>query len=153
VEEDLMKIQVGIRRLYNPNFSDRKDVVLWDVLNVEDGQKIKINFIKNNTNYRQGIRIAVDVGKGELEIFGIKSREMELWEDTAPEEVICSCSAKSGKISIYNIWDDQGFSESQCDSSGMILEEKENKVIYHCNDYGFETNFEKFVFAIERLWK
>lgn len=147
-----MKIQIGNSRLYNPYFDNRTDVVLWEVLNIEDGQKIKIEFIKNNTNYRQGIRIAVDVGEGELEIFGVKSREMELWEDTAPKEVICSCYAKSGKISIYNIWDKRGYSESQRDSSGMILEEQENKIIYHCNDCGFETtNFDKLVFSIERL--
>lgn len=50
-----MKVQVGNRRLYNPNFKDRREVVLWDVPNVEDGLKITIKFIKNNTNYRQGI--------------------------------------------------------------------------------------------------
>lgn len=147
-----MKIQVGNRRLYNPYFGNGTDVVLWEVLNIEYGRKIKIEFLKNNTDHRQGIRIAVDVGEGELEISGVKSHEMELWEDIAPKEAICTCYAKSGKISIYNIWDKRGYSESPRDSSGMILEEQGNKRIYHCNDCGFETaDFDKFVFSIEKL--
>jgi hypothetical protein len=143
--------KIGEERLYNSNFPGREDVVLWDVLSITEGQTIKIKFLENNTTYRQGIRVAVDVGEGELEINGVKNRVMELWDDTAPSEVLCLCNAKSGKISIYNVWDQRGYSESQLDSSGMIVEEKENKRIYHCNDAGFKTNFDKFLFSVELL--
>ncbi len=146
-----MKYKIGEERLYNRNFPGRKDVVLWDVLPIKEGRKIKIKFLRNNTTYRQGIRIAVDVGAGELEINGVKNRVMELWDDTAPSAVLCVCNAKAGKISIYNVWDERGYSESQLDSSGMIVEEEETKRIYHCNDFGYKTNFDKFLFSVEIL--
>ena len=35
--------------------------------------------------------------------------------------------------------------------SGMLVEEKDGKRTYRCNDYGVETNFDKLVFTIEKL--
>jgi hypothetical protein len=52
---------------------------------------------------------------------------------------------------VYNIWDKGKGRQSQLLTSGMILEEKDNKIIYYCNDYGFETDFDKLVFSIEKL--
>ncbi len=146
-----MNFEVGKKRLYNNNFDKDKNIILWDVQKISDGQKIKIKFLINKTNCRQGIRIAVDDGEGELEINGVKSRTMELWDDNTPDEIICLCRSEKEKISIYNIWDERGYPESQLDSSGMILEEKGNTLIYKCNDFGFESNFDKLVFSVEKL--
>jgi len=56
-----------------------------------------------------------------------------------------------GLLSFYNIWDDGDGRESQAHTSGMIVEQKNKVLIYHCNDYGFETDFNKLVFSIEKL--
>ncbi|KAB2929641.1 MAG: hypothetical protein F9K24_19235 [Leptonema illini] len=146
-----MNFAVGKERLYNKNFGKDKNIILWDVQNIENGQPIKIRFLKNNTNYRQGIRIAVDDGEGELEINGLKGRVMELWDDNTPNEIVCVCKAQEGKISVYNIWNERGYPESQSDSSGMVLEEKGNTLIYKCNDFGFESTFDKIIFSIEKM--
>lgn len=146
-----MNFAVGKERLYNKNFGKDKNIILWDVQNIENGQPIKIRFLKNNTKYRQGIRIAVDDGEGELEINGLKGRAMELWDDNTPNEIVCVCFSKEGKISVYNIWNERGYPESQSDSSGMVLEEKGNTLIYKCNDFGFELTFDKLIFSIEKM--
>lgn len=39
----------------------------------------------------------------------------------------------------------------QMDSCGMLVEQKGNKVIYRCNDVGFEPKFDALVFSIEIL--
>lgn len=44
-----------------------------------------------------------------------------------------------------------GRRESQAHSSGMIIEKNGNKLIYKCNDFGLETNFDKLIFQIELI--
>ena len=143
-----MKLQIGKERMYNPNFGGRNDVVGWDVQKITDGQNIKVTFISVNSPWRQGIRLATDKG---IEVAGQVYPGVLLWHDNSPKEVICKCFTKDGNLSIYNIWNEGRYWESQSDFSGMLLEEKGNVITYHCNDVGLETNFDKLVFSIEKL--
>jgi len=144
-------MQVGTEKIYNQAFEGRTDIISWDVIRIENEQLLKIRFISKNSNNRQGVRLAIDVGDGHLEINGISKKGMELWEDTAPKEIICKCHTKSGLVSVYNIWDKGRGRQSLLLTSGMLIEKKGNVYIYHCNDYGYETNFDKFIFSIELL--
>lgn len=145
-----MRYQVGKERIYNQSFPNRNDVILWDVQKISNEQLLKVTFVSTNPPRRQGIRLATDKG---IEVNGQISPAIRLWEDTAPKEILCKCYTNDGLLSIYNIWDEQnnGFGSSQADSSGMLLEEKGNILIYRCNDYGFKTNFDSLVFSIEKL--
>ncbi len=145
-----MNKSIGKERIYNKAFADRgrENVILWDVQKVENGQLIKVTFMGKNSPYHQGIRLATDIG---IEVNGQVYPSIMLWEHTAPKEVICRCLTNDGLLSIYNIWDEGDGRESQAHSSGMLLEEKDNILIYHANDYGFETNFDKLVFSIEKM--
>lgn len=139
------------KRIYSDEFGDRKDTVLWDVENINPGQVLKVVFIDKNSPNRQGVRIAIDSGKGFIEVHGQKAKDISLWWDTSPKEVFLKCHSASGLVSIYNIWDTGRGMESQMYKSGMILEEKGNKIVYHCNDYGETDKFDKLVFSIEKL--
>lgn len=119
---------------------------MWDVLKIDNEQTIKLTFISKNSKNRQGVRLGIDVGEGYIEVNGLKSKSIELWVDTAPKEVLCKCVSSEDLLSVYNIWDKGKGRQSQLLTSGMILEEKDNKIIYYCNDYGFETDFDKLVF-------
>ncbi|WP_153126382.1 MULTISPECIES: hypothetical protein [Bacillales] len=144
-------MKFGKKRIYNDEFEGRNNVVMWDVLKIDNEQTIKLTFISKNSKNRQGVRLGIDVGEGYIEVNGLKSKSIELWEDTAPKEVLCKCVSSEGLLSVYNIWDKGKGRQSQLLTSGMILEEKDNKIIYYCNDYGFETDFDKLVFSIEKL--
>ena len=94
------------------------------------------------------------MGEGYLEINGIQSKGMHLWEDTCLGEVKIHCESSEGKLSVYNIFNlgltnPQGGVRSQVASCGMLVEQRNNVYVYHCNDAGFQTNFDKLVFEIE----
>jgi len=139
--------------LYNTEDFNRDDVVLWDVLNVKPEQELHLKFISTNSKHRQGLRIAVDVGEGYLEVNGVRAKGMQLWEYNAPKVVKIKCVTDSGLLSVYNIYErrSDGTVNSQMYKSGMLIEEQGNKRIYRCNDVGEEGDFDSLVFQIELL--
>jgi len=146
------KSAIGRVRIYNSAFKERgrEGVVMWDVLPIQDGERIKVIFESASSPWQQGVWLQTDKG---LEVDGLHCASVELWMNTAPQEVICECFTDDGFLSVYNIWDSgRGYgTESQAWSSGMLIEESLNGRRYHCNDIGFETSFDKLVFRIERV--
>lgn len=130
------------------NDKGKEGVIKWEIQSVADGQEVKITFQSKNSPYRQGIWLKTDKG---IEVMGQKFTSIELWEDTAPKEILLKCFTNNGSLSFYNIWDKGEGKKSQSYSSGMLVEQQDNKMIYNCNDIGFETNFDKLVFSIEKL--
>lgn len=143
-------IDVGKERVYNKAFMKRciENIVLWEVLQISNGQSIKLTFISCKSEFRQGVWIATDKG---IDINGTIYLQVNLWQDTSPKEVILKCHTDVGLLSFYNIWDDGNGRESQAYTSGMKVEQKKNILVYHCNNYGFETYFDDLVFSIEKL--
>lgn len=148
-------LEIGRKRIYNTIFENYKNVVHWEVLNIKNQQEFILKFVSTNSKYRQGIRLAIDVGEGYIETNDIRSKEMYLWEDTVPQQQIhVNCVSEEGLLSIYNVFDlgkERGERRSQVDSCGMIVKQNANVYRYLCNDVGFETNFDKLIFEIELL--
>ncbi|MBQ2901511.1 MAG: hypothetical protein IJE49_06635 [Agathobacter sp.] len=149
-----MNSEIGKKRIYNDLFDYQTKVVHWDVLEIDNEQEIILEFIKVNSKYRQGVRLAIDIGEGYIEINGIQSKGIHLWEDTCPKRVKLKCISSQGKMSVYNIFDmgvERGGVKSQTDSSGMIIQETKEGILYRCNDVGFNSNFDKLEFKIQIL--
>lgn len=151
-----MQYEFGRERIYNKEFEKKgcKSVIRWEVLEIEKEQDIYFEFIKTNSKYKQGVRFAIDVGEGYIEVNDIQAKGIQLWEDTCPGRIKLRCVSSEGKLSIYNIFDvgvERGGVKSQMDSSGMLVEECDDYKIYKCNDAGFETSFDKLEFRIELL--
>lgn len=149
-----MKFEIGKKRIYNTNFENIENVVQWEVLNIKNEQEFHLKFVSTNSKYRQGIRLAIDAGDGYIEINNIRSKELYLWEDTAQKCVLVKCISEEGVLSIYNVFDlgkERGGRRSQMDSCGMLVERKENTIVYKCNDVGFQSDFDKLIFEIELL--
>lgn len=147
---DIQKI--GCERLINREFAQRgrEDVILWDVFPVADGEYLRVIFESISSELRQGLWLRTDQG---ILINGLSYHSLDLWYDTAPREVVIECHTCNGYLSVYNIFD-LGRSPgrmSQTASSGMLVEELVNGRRYRCNDVGFDTNFEKLIFRIERI--
>ena len=138
---------VDKERIYNEAFPDR-EVVLWDILAVEDGEKLKLTFESKKSAWEQGVRLACDKGVSGDDWTG---KGIKLWYGHSPREVVFTCHTENGFLGVYNIWDRGRGPESQKHSSGMLLEELANGRRYSCNDIGFDTKFDKLVFRIERL--
>lgn len=146
-----MKYVIGKERIYNNFFENRKDIVRWDVLSVKKEQEIKLKFISTNSKNKQGVRIAVDVGKGYVELDGDRAKGMKIWGDDNSKEIYVKCFAPEGLISIYNVWDKGNGLSSQTDFAGMLIERNGNKITYRCNNGLLDTNFDELVFEIELL--
>ena len=141
----------GQHRLYNKEYAARgiRDVIWWDVFPVVDGEVITVTFEAVNSERRQGVWLRTDRG---LEINGQHCGSADLWYDTAPREVLCTCHTSDGHLSIYNITTlANGHRISQAASSGMLVEELPCGRRYRCNDIGFDTAFDKLVFRVERV--
>lgn len=121
---------VGKQKIYNKSFEGRNNVIMWDVIEINNEQALKITFISKNSKNRQGIRLAIDVGDGHIEVNEISNKAFELWEDNAPKEFICKCFSNEGLLSVYNIWDKGKGRQSQMLTSGMLVEVKGNTFTY-----------------------
>lgn len=138
------------RRLMTKAFLERgrSDVVLIDVFPVADGERLHVVFEASNSPWRQGIFLWMDK---YIVVNGLKCPSCDLWQDTAPETVPIECHTKSGLLHLYNIWADDTGRHSQAWTSGMLVEDLPTGRRYRCNDYGFDTNFDKLIFRIERV--
>jgi len=147
--DTIYKKDIGKKRIYNSAFAEagRNDVVKWDIFPVRDAEWVKVVFESYSSPWRQGVWLRTDEG---IIVNGLACKSVELWADTAPREVICQCFTSDGMLSVYNIWDRGHGRESQSWTSGMLVEELNDNRRYRCNDIGFETNFDKIVFRIER---
>ncbi|QFT87273.1 hypothetical protein FIU87_01225 [Bacillus sp. THAF10] len=142
--------KLSFERIINQGFKGKGEVIKWEVQSIFDEQEVKITFLKKDSPYRQGVWLKTDKG---IEVMGQTYASIELWEDTAPKEVYIKCFTSKGVLSFYNIWDKGDGKQSQSYSSGMVLQRKDNELIYGCNDIGFETKFDKLVFSLEMLEK
>lgn len=144
------KETIGKERIYNVNYPNT-NVVHWDVLKIKSEQRIRLEFISANSPYRQGVRLAVDAGEGYIEINSVNcGNAVQLWQDTCPQSIDIKCISNNGFLSVYNLFDD-GVVRSQMDSCGMLVDTIENRLVYHCNDEGFESDFDKLIFKIHLL--
>jgi hypothetical protein len=127
------------------------DVLQIEVVRVATGDELQVAFIDQNSEWRQGVWLAVD---GEMEVAGARARQLELWTDAAPATVsLRIVSATDGLLRLYNIWDSgRGRRmESQSATSGMIKESPSpGTTIYRCNDIGRNPAFNKLVFELRR---
>lgn len=150
--ETNMRYEIGKKRIINENFSDMKEeIVRWEVLKIKKEQTIHLKIISMNSKYMQGIRFAIDVGNGFLEIDYLKSKDIYFVVNENNMEGIIRCYSEEGLLSIYNIYyrtDDPHSMCSQMDFSGMIIEKTDNNFTFRCNDTGYKTTFDSLVFEI-----
>ncbi len=126
----------------------RQDVVMIDVFDINDGELLKLIFESINSRWRQGIWLKTDQ---YLAINHVQCPSAQLWQDTAPAEILIECHTSDRRLHLYNIWDKGNGQESQSWTSGMVVEELPNGRRYRCNDIGFDTDFAKLIFRIERI--
>lgn len=125
-----------------------KPVLKLDVVPVAPGQALRITFKGHSGPWRQGIWLGVD---GELEVTGVRSAQMEIWTDTAPNTFdVNVLRAQDSLLRIYNVWDSgRGRGrESQSATSGMLKEHTHGSTIYRCNDIGRRPKFDKLIFEV-----
>lgn len=145
---------IGVEKIYNNHFAglEKDTAIQIDVLNIKKEQELILEFISSNSKYPQGVGLALYEGDGYIEINGQKAKQMGIWEDTSPKKIKIFCFSTAGLVSVYNKYN-VGTGRSgvrhQMDSCGMLVEQKDNKIIYRCNDVGFEPKFDSLVFSIE----
>lgn len=123
-------------------------VNLFDRLQVNDGQKIRVTFESAHGEWRQGIHLSTD---GTFEVNNQASTEIVLWQDTAPHEVVLKVHSKTGECLVMNAWDTgNGLMQRGHNGAAMIVEELPNGRRYRCNDGFADDDFDDIVFRLER---
>lgn len=111
-----------------------------------------VRFMKGVSKPPQGIGIAIN--KGELTVEDTTAKRIALWYDYCPEvvEVMYRPPRDGGRLSIYNIWENEGGGvEAWIMHAGMLVEESGNKMILRCSDGRGEPTFDDLIVEIEFL--
>lgn len=162
---------VGYQRTYNNCFIgvDKDTAVQIDVLPIQKEQELILEFISSNSKYKQGVGLALYAGDGYIEVEGQRSKQVQIWEDVSPLDIVRGklfksmkeekkiarktvkifCYSTEGLLSVYNIYGEPKAALKQLDSCGMLIEQVDDKFIYRCNDVGFETEFDSLVFSLK----
>lgn len=143
-------IELPHKRVLSTAFKEkgRSDVVKLDVFPVNDRDLVKLVFESMNSPWRQGVWLKTD---DYLVVNEQQCPSVQVWQDTAPREVLVECRTRNGLLHLYNIWDKGNGRESQSWTSGMLVEELPTGRRYFCNDIGIETSFTKLIFRVERV--
>jgi hypothetical protein len=139
--------RAGKERLMSKAFPGRDDVIRWEIIEVEDGERLRLTFESKNSEFMQGIWLWCDKG---ISINDDMQPSVYLWYSEQPDYWEFTCHSDNGFLSFYNVWDRGLGPNSQGHTSGMLKEDLPHGKRYHCNDSGFETAFDKLVFRIER---
>jgi hypothetical protein len=124
----------------------RDDVIKWEVFPLDERCELVLVFEDWKRTSRHGVRLAVD---GALIVNGQAAPSVELWSDTAPNEIKIEVCDSKGVLSVYNLWDSGSGRQSQSYTSGMLVEQLPMGRRYRCNDIGLVTSFDDLVFGIE----
>lgn len=145
-----MKGKLPVGKTMSSAFRERGqlDVVMIDVFEINDGDLLMLTFESTSSPWRQGVWLKTDE---YLVINQMQCPSVQLWQDTASAEVLIECHTSDKRLHLYNIWDRGNGHESQSWTSGMLVEELPNGRRYRCNDIGFDTDFAKLIFRIERI--
>lgn len=141
-------MKIGGKRIYNNSFEGINNVVLWDVFPITNAETILVTFESKNSEWSQGVWLMCDKG---IEMEGFTGKSAMLWYETSPKQVRVKCYSENGWLNVYNMWDRGNGPNSQSHTSGMLIKEIPHGRRYHCNDIGFQSDFDKLVFKIERL--
>jgi len=145
----MSKTELPPKPVFNSEYKGRSDgdVVMIEVFPVQDGEALKLTFENSTSPWRQGVWLKID---GHFVVNSQRLTTVDLWQDTAPNEVLIECHAQKGFLHLYNIWDKGNRRESQSWLSGMLVEKLPTGRRYHCHDTGFDADFTKLVFRLER---
>jgi hypothetical protein len=111
-----------------------------------------VRFINAISKPLQGVGIAID--KGSLTVEDATAKRIALWYDYSPAVVTVYYrpSREGGRLSIYNIWEDEnGTVQAWLMNAGMLMKETGNKILLRCSDGRGEPTFDDLIVEIEFL--
>jgi hypothetical protein len=139
----------------NPNFPPEQQVILWDVLQIDPQQLVRLRVLSVNASVRQAIRLGVDSGKGHIVRPGERLRDIALLAEPDAEWDI-EVASPNGVLSVYQKWEFYRLDgahgwKSQGDYAGMLVTRNGPRSEYHCNNGLVHDTFDKLVFSVELL--
>ena len=140
-----------LERAYSKDFPGRNDVVSVDALPINKDQLIKVTMISTNSPNMQGAYFDITAGTGYIEFRDKRSRGIALWWGDLPREVVFKCHSVPKLLSIFNGYRTERGIYSNMYKSGMLLEEKDNNIIYHCKEGAYSETFDNIIFSVERI--
>lgn len=123
-----------------------RTIMRYDELQVPNEALVKIRFISQNSEWRQGIIIRVN---GALIIDGEKIKNgIVLWYNENQLHYSFSLKSKDNKCLVYNCWEASGIKHSGFAGAAMHYDKIENGKRYYCNDGHLDDNFTDLIFDL-----
>ena len=113
------------------------------------GLTLRVRWVRRVDAPVQGI--SVSIKGGTLQVADSRAKDVVLWADTAPDEVILRCDGRNVReISLWNCWrDGRHVTQAWVGNAGMMVEERDAGALrFHCNSRP-EVTFEDLVFDVE----
>jgi hypothetical protein len=133
-----------------------KVIYLHDYITIGQKEKINAKIISTKSKNKQGfcIKVIEPKNKNYISVNGIKENIFAFWEDTLPKDgANIEILSSNITIAVWNIWEEQYNNSSRrvlgaMKNAAMIIEEKNNSKIYHCNDGDQDEDFNDIVFEL-----
>lgn len=124
-----------------------KIIQLFDLFPAVDGQFLRLQFESAHSAWRQGVLLSTDEG---LNVNNKSSKDIVLWYDTAPREVMLQVHTRKGEVLVVNVWDSgDGCMDQGHNGAAMQVEETATGRRYKCNDGVPDDDFDDLVFQID----
>lgn len=117
---------------------------------VAPGDSIRVRRTGARSSPVQALRLKVETGK--LLVHGEALKDVVLWSDTAPEEVVLVAEIPKGgtTLKIWNAWRDaNGTMQAWIGDAGMLIREESNGVQLRCSDGTGGVRFDDLVVEVE----
>lgn len=138
--------------IYSKYYKDKisTPIITWAVINFTANQRFELKFLSMNSEWRQGVWLCASDG---IEMYDERYKSVNLWLDNSPPSVVFRPYSEFGVFHFYNIWENENGRGSQSHSSGMLMEEQSETMIFNCKDIDTESNleFSKLRFSITPL--
>ena len=141
----------------NQLLSGEGTVISWDAIPVSDDQRIRVAIIRSGGDRKKAVDLAILSGEGEIRCGDKTSKQVLLWAECDPSEVVCTVRADQGRLTVRHatrVPAGGGNPETITSSGpymGMKVVEDAGRRTYYCNDGWEQDEFDKLVFSVELL--
>lgn len=111
--------------------------------------RFRFSILSTDSIYTQGVILQTN---GSFEVNGQTiSKRTVFWEDTCPSQVDLKVVSKDQMLLIYNAWRNDGVVHYWHNGGALFTEERDEALIFNCNDGYPDDDFDDLVFQLEEI--
>lgn len=103
-----------------------------------------------DVEFQQGVRLSIK--GGEIEVDGISSPDVVIWNELAPPAVAVRVFSKKKEnvLSVWNTWRFKRIDQAWIGNSGMVVSADDRGYLFSCSNGVGDVDFSDFVFMLRK---